>query len=232
MVCQVHRKSFFKRNNALPGHVAHTMATTICGKMVSSHPGMSLTDQVLFVSSKVGFTIEYLKYHEELLFRGQVATRATAYAYNAVFSEHFGHVEHWFRQLHETALFYYLALKELEQIGLHMEIEIDNELSDSAVDLYHAFCRLTLFPPSHRGKVNIFVGDGHAQVRCKCPNGPLKRTGRPRKNPRNAGKHSNRWFAVCDPDTGRILCLKSMHEPEGMRWQWKLSRTSCGCIRR
>ena len=160
------------------------------GAKVNCVKSESLTDQVLFVSSKVGFTIEYLKYHEVLLFRGQVATRATAYAYNAVFSEHFGHVEHCFRQLHETAPFYYLALK-LEQIGLRMEIEIDNELSDRAVDLYRAFCHSTLFPPSHRGKVTSLW----ETVMCRSSaNVPM--TGRPRKNPRNAS-FTFQWMVCC-----------------------------------
>ena len=174
-----------------------------------------LTDGVLCISSKVGFTKDYLKYHEELLFRGQVATRATAHAYNGVFSDSMGHAEEWFRRCHETALFYYMSMHELQRIGLHHTIEIDKEVSDHALDVYHSYCHSSLFPPKKRNSVQALVGDGHGQIKVKCQVGPLKRVGRPRKNPTTVGQHGNGWFAICDPKSQRILGLRMMHEPEG-----------------
>ena len=92
-----------------------------------------LKDQVLFVNSKCGFTMDYLKYHEELYFRGHVATRAVAHAYNSVFGEDMSVVPGWFRRLHEHALFYKEALQELEECGLHLQIELENEVSDETL---------------------------------------------------------------------------------------------------
>ena len=46
----------------------------------------------------------------------------------------------------------FLALKELEQIGLRMEIEIDNELSDSAVDPCVLSLNFVPSEPSRKGK--------------------------------------------------------------------------------
>ena len=87
------------------------------GKKINAVCIEDLKDQVLFVSSKCGFTMDYLKYQEELQFRGHVATRAVAHAYNSVFREDVSVVPGWFRQLHEHALFYKVALQEL--VGLH-----------------------------------------------------------------------------------------------------------------
>ena len=174
-----------------------------------------LTEGILFISSKVGFTTEYLKYHEELLFRGQVATRATSYAYNQVFVEDMAHAEEWFRRIHETGLFYFMSLHELQKIGLHKDIEIDQEVSDHALDVYHAYCHSSLFPPKQKRSVQALVGDGHGQIKVKCQVGPLKRVGRPRKNAATVGKRGNGWFAICDPKSQRILALNVMHEPEG-----------------
>jgi len=156
------------------------------GKKINAVRMEDLKDQVLFVNSKCGFTIDYLKYHEELYFRGHVATRAVAHAYKSVFGEDMSVVPGWFRQLHEHALFYKVALQELEVLGLHLQIEIENEVSDEALVLYKALCYGTFFPPSNRSQVTTIVGDGHGQVQVKCNEGagPKKRGGRPRQAPR------------------------------------------------
>lgn len=127
-----------------------------------------LKDEALFVSSKCGFTMDYLKYHEELYFRGHVATRAVAHAYEAVYREDMSVVPGWFRQFHEHALFYKIALQELEVLGLHSKIETENEISDEALSLYKALCYGILFPPVNRSQVTVLVGDGHGQVQVKC----------------------------------------------------------------
>ena len=146
------------------------------GKKINAVCIEDLKDQVLFVNSKCGFPMDYLKYQEELQFRGHVATRAVAHAYNSVFREDVSVVLRWFRQLHEHAL---LALQEL--VGLHRQIEIENEVSDEALGLYKALCYGTFFPPPNRSQVTAIVGDGHGQVQVKCNEGagPKKRGGRP-----------------------------------------------------
>ncbi|CAK9027085.1 Uncharacterized protein SCF082_LOCUS17766, partial [Durusdinium trenchii] len=134
-----------------------------------------LKDEALFVSSKCGFTMDYLKYHEELYFRGHVATRAVAHAYEAVYREDMSVVPGWFRQFHEHALFYKIALQELEVLGLHSKIETENEISDEALSLYKALCYGILFPPVNRSqalketlwvypKCNCFVYDRACSV--------------------------------------------------------------------
>lgn len=46
-----------------------------------------LEEDMLFVSSTKAFSLQYLRYHEELLFRGHVSTRAIEHAYNVVFNQ-------------------------------------------------------------------------------------------------------------------------------------------------
>ena len=187
------------------------------GKKINAVCREDLKDQVLFVNSKCGSTMDYLKYHGELQFRGHVATRAVAHAYNSVFGEDVSVVPGWFRQLHEHALFYKVALQELEVFGLHRQIEIENEVSDEALGLYKALCYGTFFAPPNRSQVTAIVGDGHGQVQVKCNEGagPKKRGGRPRQKKRKVGRHGNGWFVLCDPKSGRILCMGPMLEPEG-----------------
>lgn len=65
--------------------------------------------------------------------------------------------------------------------------------------------------------MKTLVGDGRCQVQVKCSQGqgPKKRAGRPRKNPRMLGRHANGWLMLCDPTSGRIVYMGMMMEPEG-----------------
>ena len=74
--------------------------------------------KVLFVNSKRCFTLNYLKYHEELMFRGGLPARAAEWAYRTVYGaedcevvEYGRNVLYDFRKLHMDALFYFMTLK-------------------------------------------------------------------------------------------------------------------------
>ncbi|CAE7860288.1 unnamed protein product, partial [Symbiodinium necroappetens] len=165
------------------------------GKKINVLSIKDFADGMLFVNAKKGFSLQYLQYHEELAFRGHLSTRAIEHAYNEVFGDEEDQVVTAFRKLHQTAMFYHLALQEFEVLGLHMTLVLDDEVTDKALDIYSAYCHATLFPPSSRSKVKCLVG-------------------RPRKNTQPIGKHSNGWFMCCDPTSGRIVSLMVMHEPE------------------
>ena len=184
------------------------------GKKINVLSIKDFADGMLFVNAKKGFSLQYLQYHEELVFRGHLSTRAIEHAYNEVFGDEEDQVVTAFRKLHQTAMFYHLALQEFEVLGLHMTLVLDDEVTDKALDIYSAYCHATLFPPSSRSKVKCLVGDGHLALRARCEDGPCKRAGRPRKNTQPIGKHSNGWFMCCDPTSGRIVSLMVMHEPE------------------
>ena len=205
---------------------------------------------MIFVSGKKCFSIQYLRYHEELLFRGHVSTRAIEHAYNTVFGLTDDDVPNdvvtGFRKLHQTALFYYLAIKEFQVLNLHKTLLVDDEIADASLDLYHAYCHASLFPPENRQKVKALVGDGHLGLKPRCEDGPVKHAGRPHKQSKASSKHSNGWFMMCDPNTGRILSLIVMHEPEnnshvlesleGVIWLYPKMKTfvcdrACGVIK-
>ena len=48
----------------------------------------------------------------------------------------------------------------------------------------------------------------------RCVHAPQKRAGRPRGEKDTPSKYSNAWFMCCDTDSGRILSMAVMHEPE------------------
>lgn len=110
-----------------------------------------------------------------------------------------------------------LALQDLEQLNLHLLLEIDSEISDDALSLYKSFCYAYVFPPGDRSLVKTLVGDGHCQVQVKRGQGqgPQKRAGRPRKDPRKVGRHTNGWFILRDPTSGSIVYMCMMMEPAG-----------------
>ena len=173
-----------------------------------------LADGVLFVNSKKAFSVKYIEYHIELLFRGHLSSAAASHAYSMVFGDQGLHLNERFDKLHYSALFYYLVMKEFQPLGLHLEIIVGDELQDAHLDLYQAFCSSSVFPPPNRKKVKTVVMDGCLKLKPLCAEPPQKRAGRPRHSEETVGYHSNGWFMCCDPVSGRILGLEVMHEPE------------------
>lgn len=177
--------------------------------------GMSdFQDNILFVNSKKAFTLKYLQYHEELLFRGHLSSMAVSCAYHAVHGDSSEAILYNFHKLHASALFYYMAVREFEVLGLHKDIVIDQELKDEHLDLYDAFCHSDLFPPTNRKQMKTLVLDGNQKLKMHCEVAPMKRAGRPRKSEHTVGQYTNGWMLGCDPKSGRIITLQVMHEPE------------------
>ena len=152
------------------------------GKKINVLRSNDLADGVLFVNSKKCFSLTFLKYHEELLFRGQVSSRAIEHAYKSIHADNADEVEVIvdFRKCYQSALFYFIALREFEGLGSHMSLVIDDEINTSNLEMYQAFCHSSVFPPSKRANVKFLVGDGHLSLKPRCADGPVKRAGRPR----------------------------------------------------
>ena len=124
-------------------------------------------EQVLFINSKVGFTIRYLKYHAHLLVRCAASARGLEWCYEKTFFDGCGDKMGWegnFRKLHYDALVYYMVAIEWEKIGKHTSLAIGNELNEETLNQYDHFCHENLFPPSRRNKVTAIVCDGHQKV--------------------------------------------------------------------
>ena len=134
--CPVLSKSFTSPSNVQHEIVAQPMDTTsggwrmVEGKKINVLSIKDFADGMLFVNAKKGFSLQYLQYHEELVFRGHLSTRAIEHAYNEVFGDEDDQVVTDFRKLHQTAMFYHLALQEFEVLGLHMTLVLDDEVTD------------------------------------------------------------------------------------------------------
>ena len=184
------------------------------GQKINTVALSDLPEDILFVNPKKAFSLRYLQYHEELLFRGHLSSRAVSDAYHTVHSDRDSHIVQDFHKLHNTGLFYYMAVREFEVINVHTSIVIDDELNPTHLDLYESLCFASLFPPPDRRKVTALVIDGHQKVKMQCEEAPTKRAGRPRKSLTTVGNYTNGWMVACDPTSGRILGLTSMFEPE------------------
>ena len=89
-----------------------------------------------------------------------------------------------------------------------------SELSEAHLDLDEAYCFSTLFPPAKHNKVQALIIDDNQKLKMQCSEAPAKRRGRPRKSNQTVGHYTNGWMFACDLQSGRILSLQSMHEPE------------------
>ena len=73
----------------------------------------------------------------------------------------------------------------------------------------------TKCPPENPGSVPEIACDGNEKVLVNVyeTDAPLKRAGRPPQR-KKCKPYSNGWFMATDPQTGRILTIDYMHEPE------------------
>ena len=55
--------------------------------------------------------------------------------------------------------------------------------------------------------------DGHEKIATRCTHAPPARGGRPRGDG-SVKQANNGWFMLTDPDTGCIIGIEEMHEPE------------------
>ena len=76
--------------------------------------------EVLFISTKRGFTVNYLRYHTQLEFRAFVSGRGIEDVYSEVFGASF-ETHTRFRRSHADALMYWSALNEFQVLGIHKD---------------------------------------------------------------------------------------------------------------
>ena len=170
---------------------------------------------VLFINNKKGFSIKHLEYHAALEFRAFLSYRAVEDAYNSVFvanGEHEFDEEYKFHKMHGNALMYWLALRELEPLGLHHQIFIGDELCSETVAAYDNHLHSQVFPPRKAGGVTELVGDGHSKVHLKCGSSSAH-AGRPRKDGK-CKPFGHGWFMLVNPRDLRIVSVESMVKPE------------------
>ena len=170
-------------------------------------------DEVLFLSNKMGFTVDYLKYHSMLEFRAFASTRAVQDIYQSVFNVDLSDASSWFRNRHSDVICYWMALQELTPLKLHSSIVIGDEITGDALAAYDSFLHEKVFPPRDRSKVRELVADGHAKVHVKCCAAKIH-AGRPRANGKSK-LYGYGWFMLVNPSNQRILSVVCMDKPEG-----------------
>ena len=114
----------------------------------------------LFVNNKVGFDLDFLEYHLSLMFRSGTGWKTTAYAVSRVFPfDH--HPVYWSGEL-AVAMRYYLMLKELEPLSLHLNINIGS-VGSLNLQKYRVHIQEHVFPKA-ASESSVIVLDGHSKV--------------------------------------------------------------------
>ena len=125
-----------------------------------------LKDEVLFINPELCFTLRYLQFSENLLFFGPMSSRGIAQAYKHTFDD--ATIPGYLRKAHTVAVMYFLAMRELEKVGAHLQIVIGNEVSAPSLGMYDNYVHQHVLPPTDPTMVTELVGDGHQKVVVKC----------------------------------------------------------------
>ena len=178
--------------------------------------------ECVFMSSKTGFSKDFLNYHAALQFRGCVSNNAIAWAQEETLWN--GENDHyrWSREYAAAAL-YYSVIQAAEDMwskeAPHIQdrklqaLNIEDPLADDLVHEYSAWWHSHHLSAAERNRITEIVMDGHEKVSTKCSTTPPARVGRPRKDGRIKQRH-NGWFMSMDPGSGLVIAVSEMTDPE------------------
>ena len=189
---------------------------------VSKHPF-----NIIFISSKVAFTMRMLDMFANLLFRAGTSWSAAAFAYRRTH----GSVAHMqirstFRILLSTAVVYYLAAREMEEINRQHDLNVEGDIPASLVQEYGKHLHDKVLVPDEASAVKEIVGDGNAKISMPCGYATGKRVGRPRKGARSTTRtRSHGWFMLVEPRMMRIVGIQPMMSPENNEVKVKALKT-------
>jgi len=184
---------------------------------------MILSDaKYIFITASTGFDVEFLQYHDALQFRGYLSIRAIAWAQAGfIWPEDHDHAR--FRLDYSHARLLCIVMQECEsmwgvlarqaRMSRHMSILIDDPLSSRLLQEYDTWWHEQAIPDMTTHRIKTVAMDGHEKIATKCYDAPPSRGGRPRKDGHIKLSH-NGWFMITDPDTGLILAVSEMREPE------------------
>ncbi|CAE7546453.1 unnamed protein product, partial [Symbiodinium microadriaticum] len=147
--------------------------------------------EYIFVNSKVGFSRQFLDYHNALQFRGGLSHNAIMFAQGEIIWEDRDQHARWHIEYANAQLYY------------------QNEF----LDFYRNWWHRKQFSLADWRAVKEVVLDGHEKVSAKCQGPPPAHMGRPRKNGANKQRH-NGWFMAMDPRSGMVMSVADMEEPE------------------
>ena len=175
--------------------------------------------EYIFVNSKVGFSRQFLDYHNALQFRGGLSHNAIMFAQGEAMWEDRDQHARWHME-YANAQLYYQVLKEATQMWTTpscrkqlFNIRVEQPLENEFLDFYRDWWHRKQFSLADWRAVKEVVIDGHEKVSAKCQGPPPVHVGRPRKDGANKQRH-NGWFMAMDPRSGMVMSVADMEEPE------------------
>ena len=175
----------------------------------------------VFVNSKLGFSRQFLDYHNALQFRGGLSHNAIMFAQCEVIWEKYDQHARWHIE-YANAQLYYQVLKEATQMWTSppgqqqlLKILVEQPLGNNFLDFYRDWWHRKQFSLGEWRAVREVVIDGHEKVSvsAKCQGPPPAHVGRPRKEGAKK-QRQNGWFMAMDPCSGLVLSVDDMEEPE------------------
>lgn len=187
------------------------------GKKVNS---VRIADiDALFVSTCVGFSIQFLVYHIRLHFRGFVSSAAVQWAASGCIGDQHVHPKRWCVHFMNAKILC-IAMEEFERMSggryLH-RIVIGEDLPVDALLDYDRHMHETEFPPADAHEVFFAAMDGHEKVLVRVCGRNLvraRRAGRPRNDGCEKKEHTHGWFMITDPRNGKVLGVEEQTSPE------------------
>lgn len=169
----------------------------------------------LFVNDKVGFSKQYLQYHEALHFRGFTSARAVHFAGSEVlFSKEMMHSQSRWRECYMNARFLSLVMAEMQDKDKPAApFCIGREIAEEDLEKYECRLHNIDFLPRNPQEVKEVCIDGHEKVMPRCSGPPPRRAGRPRSSGR-AKPYDVGWFMATHPSTRRVLAMTPLTSPE------------------
>ena len=167
----------------------------------------------VFVTSKKGFTMQYLRYHDALQFKGGLASKAMAWAGK----------KHLYPELQDeyrvdmsynAARLLMLAMKEFGDMLIKpstrktdklMQVNVDQPITEALLRQYSSWWHDNVLSASDTQKVKCLAFDGEQKFAPKCKAADVApKHGRPSDDGHISLRH-NGWFMASEPATGFIL---------------------------
>jgi len=189
-------------------------------KVNSLHLGET---EYVFVTAKIGFSEQFIRYHSSLQFRGFLSAKAIAWAAETELGD--GKTPYRLDLSFDKARQLLLAMEMFQKLDedkrgtgvpsyVH-HLSLDRPITDANVSALDTFMHKNVLPALNADDVHAVVADGHEKVlvRLCAADGAPARAGRPRDNGQ-VKRCTNGWFMLVDPTSQRILAVSEMKEPE------------------
>ena len=146
---------------------------------INALPNVDAAGEAIFISPKVGFTVTYLRCHMLLEFRAFASARAALDVYSRVYDIERCSGGGHFREVHGSAIMYFIALSEYPAASVPMSFAVGHEVTSQSIEAYDQYVHNQAFPPPNKRTIHEIVCDGRAKVHVKCTSLHKKHPGKP-----------------------------------------------------